>query len=136
VTYVEEIEMGSRGAFPLFNHVLFINKNTNSATFYTSGLLSVKTLVDPNASGLMPSGTNVRSGIVYSAGNLSGTMIVPNQNSVAYGVPVDSGVGTAILRPQDVWDYMRINITGSGSIGERLKNSATISSVGDQIAAF
>jgi hypothetical protein len=136
VTYLEEIEMGSRGAFPLFNHVLFINKNTNSATFYTSGLLSVKTLVDPNASGLMPSGTNVRSGIVYSAGNLSGTMIVPNQNSVAYGVPVDSGVGTAILRPQDVWDYMRINITGSGTIGERLKNSATISSVGDQIAAF
>ena len=136
VTYVEEIEMGSRGAFPIFNQALFINKNTNSATFYTSGLLSVKTLVDPNASGLMPSGTNVRSGIVYSAGNLSGTMIVPNQNSVAYGVPVDSGVGTAILRPQDVWDYMRINITGSGSIGERLKNSATISSVGDQIAAF
>jgi hypothetical protein len=136
LNYVEEIEMGSRGAFPIFNQALFIDKNTNSATFYTSGLLSVKTLVDPNASGLMPSGTNVRSGIVYSAGNLSGTMIVPNQNSVAYGVPVDSGVGTAILRPQDVWDYMRINITGSGSIGERLKNSATISSVGDQIAAF
>lgn len=136
VTYVEEIEMGSRGAFPTFNHVLFLNKSTNSALFYTSGLLSTKTLVDASVSGLMPSGYDVRNGVIYNAGNIVGTMNVPSTNNVAYNVPVDSGVGTAILRPQDVWDYMRINITGSGSIGERLKNSATVSSVGDQIAAF
>jgi hypothetical protein len=135
-TYVEEIEMGSRGAFPTFNHVLFLNKSTNSALFYTSGLLSTKTLVDASVSGLMPSGYDVRNGVIYNAGNIVGTMNVPSTNNVAYNVPVDSGVGTAILRPQDVWDYMRINITGSGSIGERLKNSATVSSVGDQIAAF
>jgi hypothetical protein len=125
VTYVEEIEMGSRGAFPLFNHVLFTNVNTNSASFYTTGLASVKTLVDPNATGLMPSASNVRLGTTYASGNFTGTMAVPAASSVAAGVAVDNTVGTAVLTQANVWNYALSSASSTpGSVGEKLKKTA------------
>jgi hypothetical protein len=42
--------------------------------------------------------------------------------------------GTAALSPQDVWDYLLSNINTPNSIGERLKNAATVDSTGSQIA--
>jgi hypothetical protein len=130
VTYVEEIEMGSRGAFPLFNHVLFTNVTTNSASFYTTGLASVKTLVDPNATGLMPSASNVRLGTTYASGNFTGTMAVPAASSVAAGVAVDNTVGTAVLTQANVWSYSLSSASGTaGSVGEKLKKAATAADI-------
>jgi hypothetical protein len=133
----KKLQFGARGNTPISSGGSYqlIDDSINTATFYTSAA-NIKTLVDPNASGLMPIPSDVRNGISYASGNYTGTLIVPSSASVAYGVPVDSGIGTAIVSPQNIWDYMRINITGSGTIGERLKNAATIQSVGDQIAAF
>jgi hypothetical protein len=41
--------------------------------------------------------SDVRSGTVYASGNLTGTCAVPAAGSVALGVPVGSGTGTAVL---------------------------------------
>lgn len=46
-----------------------------------------------------PIAANVRTGIVYGGGNLTGTCAVPAAGSVALGVPVDNTTGTAVLTP-------------------------------------
>jgi len=78
---------------------------------------------------------DVRSGTVYADGNLTGTCAVPAADSVGYGVPVDNTTGTAVLTPAAVWEYATSSLTVAGSIGERLKNSATVATTGDQLSA-
>lgn len=83
----------------------------------------------------IPSQANVRFGTTYGIGGaLTGTLRVPAASSVAAGVLVDAGVGTAALTPAAVWDALISSLTTSGSIGERLKNAATVATTGDQIA--
>jgi hypothetical protein len=79
--------------------------------------------------------SDVRSGTVYASGNLTGTCAVPAASSVASGVPVGSTTGTAVLTAAAVWATLTSSLTTVGSIGERLKNTATVASTGDQIAA-
>ena len=54
-------------------------------------------LVDSTQVGDPPLQSNVRSGIVYNFGTLTGTCAVPAAESVAVGVPVDATTGTAVL---------------------------------------
>lgn len=61
---------------------------------------------------------------------------MPTAASVAFGVPVDNTTGTAVMSPSDVWNAATSAMTTSGSIGERLKNTATVDSTGDQLAAL
>ena len=77
---------------------------------------------------------DVRSGTVYADGNLTGTLAVPAAGSVALGVPVDATTGTAVLTPAAVWDTLTSSLTAAGSIGERLKNAATVATTGEQLA--
>ena len=49
-----------------------------------------------------PIAANVRSGVVYGGGNLTGSCAVPTAGSVALGVPVDATTGTAILTQANV----------------------------------
>ena len=49
-----------------------------------------------------PIAANVRIGIVYGGGNLTGTCAVPAAGSVSLGVPVDAGFGTAVLSVANV----------------------------------
>jgi hypothetical protein len=66
---------------------------------YAGGLLAAGTPVDlvPSTSGEIVDPADVRAGTVYAAGALTGTLAVPPAGSVAVGVPVDDGVGTASL---------------------------------------
>lgn len=88
--------------------------------------------------GLGPATSDVRSGISYGGG-LVGTCAVPAAGSVALGVPVGSGTGTALLTgsavASAVWDALTSSLTTSGSIGERVKNCATAEIVGEITAA-
>jgi hypothetical protein len=59
-----------------------------------------------------PIAANVRSGVTYGGGNLTGTCAVPAAGSVALGVPVDATTGTAVLTPAAVWEYATRTITG------------------------
>ena len=61
-----------------------------------------------------PIAANVRSGISYGGGNLAGTCAVPAAGSVALGVPVDAGYGTAVLTPEAVWGHASRTITAGG----------------------
>lgn len=81
---------------------------------------------------------DVRSGTVYANGNLTGTLAVPAAGSVALGVPVDATTGTAYLSESDVlaavWGAATSSLTTAGSIGERLKNCASVDSTGTALA--
>jgi hypothetical protein len=60
-------------------------------------------------------------------------MAVPPAASVNFGVPVDNTTGTALVTASSVidaiWNHPISGITTSGSIGERLKNTATVDAV-------
>lgn len=128
-----EIEYGDLGQSPTSGPVRFIDSTSNVALLYRFGTTK-KTLVDAAAGNGMPAVTDVRSGTSYNNGNLVGTCFVPSPSSVAFSVPVDNTTGTAVLTPAAVWDHLTSNISTSGSIGERLKNCATIASVGQQLS--
>jgi hypothetical protein len=75
-----------------------------SATYWeirTNDLASTRKLYSsghPDAAVGQPAASNVRSGTAYGpASELTGTCVVPNPNSVGYGVPVDNTTGTAVL---------------------------------------
>lgn len=93
-------------------------------------------LVAPDTVVDAPIPSNVRFGISYALGSQIGTMKVPVAGAVMFGVAVDNTVGTALLSAAQVWNYLRNDISVSGSIGDRLKNCATVESTGSQIASF
>lgn len=67
---------------------------------------------------------------------LSGTMVVPSEASVSYGTLVGQTRGTAIHTPeqlQQVWNTNINTLTAENSLGARLKNTATVQEVGQQI---
>jgi hypothetical protein len=84
-----------------------------------------------------PDEEDVRQGTDYGVEDtLTGTMIVPPASSVAKDVPVDATVGTADVTAADIWNHPLASITTAGSIGERLKNAATVQTVAEQVAAL
>lgn len=92
---------------------------------------------DTSYTSSLPAQTNVRSGSIYGGTNqFSGSMVIPSASNVRYGVPVDTVTGSAILTPQDILNYAVQNLTGSNSIGARLKNIATTQTTAATIAAF
>jgi hypothetical protein len=121
--YAQKVILGSA---PSQNEFIFsVDGISTTATFYTADAL-------PG----VPAEADVRSGTVYGASNeLTGTCAVPAAASVAFGVPVDATTGTSVLTPAAVWDTLTSTLTTAGSIGERLKNTATVASTGDQLAS-
>jgi hypothetical protein len=107
---------------------------------FTSSTGTDRTLYTLQQIGDQPSPSNVRTGTPYAGGSLTGTMAVPPTASVALGVPVDNTTGSAILNPtyvaDEIWNQPTSTLTVSGSIGERIKNAATVQSTGAQIAAL
>lgn len=133
ITKVYEIEYGVLGQSPTSGPIELIESNSNVAVFATR-LGLPKTLVDLNNSvNLVPLSGNVRSGVTYSYGNNIGSCVIPNPSSVVYGVPVDNTIGSGLLSPVAVWNALTNAIGTAGSIGERLKNVSTVSTVGKQL---
>jgi hypothetical protein len=132
-TNVEELEYGPNGAPPTVGSARVTSATNNKCIvpLTTSGL---KTLADPSDGTGQANEADVRSGVSYALGNLTGTCAVPAAGSVALGVPVDNTTGTAVLTPAAVWDALTSGMTTSGSIGARLKNAATLDSTGQQLA--
>jgi hypothetical protein len=61
-----------------------------------------------------PIAANVRTGVSYGGGSLTGTCAVPAAASVGFGVPVDNTTGTAVLTPEAVWGHASRTITEGG----------------------
>jgi hypothetical protein len=133
IVKVYEIEFGSLGQSPTSGPIELIESTSNVAVFATR-LGLPKTLVDlNNSTNLVPTSGNVRSGISYNYGNNTGTCVIPNPSSVVYGVPVDNTIGSGLLSPVAIWNALTNAIGTAGSIGERLKNVSTVSTVGKQL---
>lgn len=135
---VEEIEVGSQGNFPIFGP-LFLNKTTNNVkmTFKDPDDYNIsRTLIDAtSATNLYPLSSDVRYGISYAGGNLTGSCYVPSPSAVTYSVPVDDTTGQAVLSINDLLNF-NVEDAGSNSIWKRLKNCSTVSSTGGQLAAL
>jgi hypothetical protein len=134
---VQKIRFGTNGQVATRGYVKFKDTPQIAAEDVLLDDLTTTTLVDINVvPNLQPAISDVRLGVTYSSGSLTGTMNVPPFNAVKAGVPVDNGVGTAALSPEDVWNVLISGITQSGSIGERLKIVSTIETTGTQLASF
>ena len=134
---VEKIVFGVNGQTATRGYIKFKNTVNIAAETVLKTDATTTNLVDINVvPGLQPSISDVRLGVTYSSGSLTGTMNVPPFNAVKAGVPVDNGVGTAYLDAADLWNFMISGITQSGSIGERLKIVSTIETTGTQLASF
>jgi hypothetical protein len=139
IAKVKGIEYGLRGMSPTSGPV-FIEPDLGNIAIFQEYPTGSKTLSDPNnTAGLSPAVTDVRTGVVYNNGNDTGTCAVPAASSVGFGVPVDATTGTAYLSQSDVlaavWGAATTSLTTAGSIGERLKNAASVATTGDQLAA-
>ena len=132
VCYLQEIEYGDLGASPTTGPIRLNDQTTNVALIHRY-LDTKKTLVDAFTVSPVDEG-DVRLGVSYNEGAYTGTMIVPPQESVLVNVPVDNVLGTLGISANDFWDTAISSLTTAGSIGERLKNCATIESVGQQLS--
>jgi hypothetical protein len=70
--------------------------------FATDVIATNKTLYEPGTALGNPAITDVRNGVTYADGALTGSLIIPPSGSVALGVPVDDGVGTAMISITDM----------------------------------
>lgn len=83
----------------------------------------------------LPDPDDVREGTTYGAGGTNtGTLAVPAAVSVALGVPVDAGTGSAVLNAEDIW-AVNADSLPAGSVGKRMAVVSTVESTGAQIAA-
>jgi hypothetical protein len=133
---VDEIEMGSQGNFPIVG-LLFLNKTISNPKIIfkdQDNYNSTRTLTDAVSSNTFPLSADVRFGVSYAGGNLTGSCQVPSPNNVSINVPVDSGVGAAALTANDFFNF---NVSGANanSIWSRLNNCATVETTIAQIAA-
>jgi hypothetical protein len=130
------INSGSRNAIYCYNVQMYKNAVT-SYQIGVSGSNNTITLLSENQTTGMPAATNVRSGITYGPTNtLTGQMAVPHPNSVSYGVQVDTTTGSAIVKPEDIWNIPLTLLTSSNSIGQLLASSTTSASMAAIVNMF
>lgn len=110
--------------------------NGTDGALSPGAIASASRLVSPNTVIDAPSPSNVRFGTTYASGSMTGTMRVPASQNVQYGVLVDNTVGTATLQPSDIWNTALTSISASNSIGVRIKNAATVETVGAQLQSL
>lgn len=137
---------GNYGGQPFNCARMFLSNNTNNyidfATDSTNGALfplpapTRTQLVSPNTIVDAPDANNVRFGIVYANNTQTGTLRMAAPDRVSKGVLTDATVGTAALTPEDVWNLALSAINTPNSIGDRLKNVATVESTGNQISSL
>jgi hypothetical protein len=59
-----------------------------------------------------PSVTDVRSGVIYAAGALTGSCAIPPTASVAFGVPVDNSTGSAMISRAQLYSDVGAIVAG------------------------
>lgn len=82
----------------------------------------------------LPLTSNVKSGITFGPDNdLTGTLVIPSADNVRKGVAVDNTVGTAELTAED---FLTAISSSSNPVATRLKNVATVQTVGEHFNVF
>jgi len=139
-TTFENATFALNGSVPWLGYSKIVSSLVN---FLSSSLEGnrYKILIDSNnISQGLPVTSDVRLGTIYNSGANTGTLAMPSASQVLLGVAVDNTTGSASLTTgsiaSNVWDTLTTTLTTTGSVGERLKNAATVSSVGDQLVAL
>jgi hypothetical protein len=96
---ISTMTFSTNGGVPLIGFVKF--KNTAPTITVTKANSTTQQLVDPLTTDI-PIASNVRNGITYSSGALTGTLKVPPVTAVSVGVPTDNTVGTAVITISDM----------------------------------
>ncbi len=93
---------------------------------------SALTLTNP-ATTNPPAEADVRDGVIYGGGAYEGTLVVPIPADVRKGIATDNTVGTGIITGTD---FFNLIATDSDPVAVRLRNVATVQTVGDQFNSF
>ena len=138
ITIVGGLSCGSRGLWPTTGNVFVRPIATSTCSFFTSALsagpnIALFTSLSAN---IVPPVSSVRLGTVYNLGDNRGTCAMPSVSSVLQGIAVDNSMGIVALQPQTIWDYSVLSATDVNSLGGRLKDVATVQSVGQQLTAL
>ena len=108
-----------------------ISGSTPTWTFDTETNLEQRTLYTADFPGNFPSASNVRQGTVFgNTGQFTGTVAIPVASNVLKGVLLDNTTGSASFTVNNVWSVLTSSLTATGSIGERLRNAATVATDG------
>jgi hypothetical protein len=111
-----------------------IDDNVTSWQFKDSTNTVTRTLYTAGVNLGNPTTNNVRDGVTYGPSlELTGTMFVPSPINTRIGVPVDNTVGTGQLTAEDFLQAIENSTSG---VGLRLKNVATVQSVGNQLQTY
>ena len=130
VVSVEEIEYGTLGMSPTSGAGIRLKKITsNVAKFNYCDTAGAKTLVDATQ-GQMPAASDVRNGVSYASGALTGSAFIPLASSVASGVPVDASVGSAVLTAAAIRTELAVELARiDAAVSSRLAPSGTHATV-------
>ena len=81
-----------------------------------------------------PATSDVRFGVDYGATDeFTGTLVVPNPNTVLLGVATDATVGSLLMTPDDFITELNVSTV---PVAVRLQNVSTVETTGDQIASY
>jgi hypothetical protein len=81
----------------------------------------------------LPVESNVRQGVSYNSGLRVGTILIPDSSDVRRSIPVDNTIGTADLSAEGFLTEIE---NSSNPIAIRLRNVATVETVGEQFVVF
>jgi hypothetical protein len=131
-TVVENLIWSLNGTVPIRDFVKFNNTAPKSAEIILEDN-STLTLVDPATTDI-PTETDVRDGVSYASGVLTGTLVVPSDDTVTLGVVYDNGtIGTA---QNTAASFLSEISTSPNLLAERLRNVSTVDSTAATVAAF
>lgn len=83
-------------------NIKLLNAGTSQWQFATDVVGTDKTLYSAGVNLGNPPTTDVRDGVSYASGALTGTLKVPPSTAVSVGVPVDNTVGSAVVTVTDL----------------------------------
>jgi hypothetical protein len=96
---ISTMTFSANGGTPVNGFVKF--KNTAPTITVRKQNNTNQTLVDPSTTDIPVIG-DVRDGVSYASGSLTGTLKVPSPLNVALGVPTDNTVGSAVITVGDM----------------------------------
>jgi hypothetical protein len=141
VVTIEQLEYGLLGQSPTSGTGIRLKKaGSNVAVFNYCDTAGAKTLIDATQNAAMPAATDVRDGVSYASGALTGSAFIPSPSSVASGVPVDATTGTAILTgaavATAVWSAASRTITEGGITAADVWNAANRTITGGTVTTL
>jgi hypothetical protein len=126
--YVEEIECGLRGMFPVAG-MIYLSATPNTKAVFQDGMGRQLTLFSSTPAIYLPLSSDVRAGLSFNNNSLTGSLGMPRPNQVNSGVPVDNTEGSAVFDSNSVFQIPVSAIGEQGSMGARIKLIATNNSV-------